>query len=947
LMPEDSAEVFSLGEQPLLFDREDDLAALDAALAEAGAGTGGVLLIEGPAGIGKTVLLEALRRRASAAGMAVLTARGGELERGFGFGIVRQLLEGALIGADDAERDRLLAGAARLAEPVFTDVAAAEDTGDVAFATLHGLYWLVVNLAERAPLLLAVDDAQWADEPSLRFLLHLAHRLAGLPVIVALTVRSDADRHRQDLGSLMLEARPPVLRPRPLGTPAVARLVRNSLGDNASEELCRACAEATGGNPFLLSELLGEFRRDARPANTIDPRAVDRLAPERIAAAVLLRVSRLDPQAPALARAVAVLGEQARLTMCAELAGLDVRKASALAAALVDLAVLDSGEPLRFVHPIVRTAIYNDLSATEQADLHARAAKLLADQRADPGAVAVHLVATPPSGDRNVVAMLREAARSALAGGAPDTAAEQLRRALDEPPDAHDRPSVLFELGNAEHELGDPAAPGHLREAGETATDPLIRARALIALAWTTHPNPPKQRDQLPLYEWAADEVRPHDRELALQLDAARLGALMLNPDLPAKLEDEAERVAGLPALTAAECLLRSFVARRALDRGPVNVAGDLAEQAAAHPALVSQGGHPLWRTNVTICLIEAERYEVAEHILSRAARHAERNGSLQWLSRALWLRGLTRIRRGDVRAAEADARAAVDILGTKDYTKVPGLGVVIESLADQGRVAEAEALLAEYAMDGELVPNLFSVLPLLTRGRLRAAAGDDVRARTDLEEALRWMRLSRGLWPWTTDACVALVPVLRNLGEDDAARAAVEQAMQAATVAQSRRRLGGARRVAGLLEGGKRGLELLREAADTLADSPALLWRAQAFVDLGAALRRDGQVASARLVLRDGMELAHRCGATPLADRAEEELRAAGGRPRRRAGVGADALTASERRVAELAAEGASNKEIAQSLFVTLRTVEMHLSNAYSKLEIRSRHELATALAS
>jgi DNA-binding CsgD family transcriptional regulator len=744
-----------------------------------------------------------------------------------------------------------------------------------------------------------------------------------------------------------LEARSPVLRPRPLGGSAVARLVRNSLGDDASDELCRACAQATGGNPFLLSELLGEFRREARPANTIDPRAVDRLAPERIAAAVLLRVSRLDPQAPALARAVAVLGEHARLNMCAELAGLDVRTASSLAVGLIDRAVLVGGEPVRFVHPIVRTAIYNDLSATEQADLHARAAKLLAGQRADPGAIAVHLIATPPSGDRNVVAMLREAARSALAGGAPDTAAEQLRRALAEPPDANDRPSVLFELGNAEHELGDPAAPGHLREAGETATDPLIRARALMALAWTTHPAPPKQREQLPLYEWAAEGVRPHDRELALQLDAARLGALLLNPDLPAKFEDEADRVANLPALTAAECLLRSFVARRALEGGPVSVAGDLAEQAAAHPAMVSQGGHPLWRTNVTICLIEAERYEVAEHILSRAARHAERVGSLQWLSRALWLRGLTRLRRGDLRKAEGDARTAVEILGTKDYTKVPGLGVVIESLAEQGRVDEAEALLAEYGMDGELVPNLFSVLPLLMRGRLRAAAGDDVRARTDLEEALRLMTLSRGLTPFATDACVALVPVLRNLGDDDAARAAVEQAMQAATTSQSRRRLGGALRVAGLIEGGKRGLELLRQAVDTLADSPAALWRAQAFVDLGTALRHDGQAVTARPLLRDGMELAHRCGATPLADRAEEELRAAGGRPRRRAGVGADALTASERRVAELAAVGASNKEIAQSLFVTLRTVELHLSNAYSKLEIRSRHELAAALAS
>jgi DNA-binding CsgD family transcriptional regulator len=948
-MPEVSAEVFSSGEMSLLFEREDDLAAIDAALTESIAGKGGVLLIEGPAGIGKSVLLDHLGRRAAARGLTVLTARGGELERGFGFGIVRQLLETAVMGADTAERARLLAGAARLAEPVFAEVSAAEETGDIAFATLHGLYWLVANITERGPLVLAIDDAHWADEPSLRFLLHLAHRLAGLPVVLALAVRIGAERHRSDLAPLMLEARPPILRPRPLGEAAITSLVRAALGDDAGVQLCRACAEATGGNPFLLSELLGEFRRDARAANAIDPQSVSRLAPERIAASVLLRVSRLDPQAPALARAAAVLGEQARLSLCAGLAGVDARKAASLAASLVDLAVLAGGEPLRFVHPVVRTAIYNDLTTAEQAELHARAARLLADQRADPGTIALHLLATPPSGDCEVVTMLREAARSALAGGAPDTAALQLRRALAEPPDPADRPAVLFELGIAEHEIGDPAAPGHLREAGETATDVFLRARAFMAMAWTTHPDSQRQREQLPLYEWAAREVREHDRELALQLDAAILGALLLNPDLPEKFEDAADRFVELPALTAGECLLRSFVARRALEGGPVAVAGDLAEEAAADPSLVSQGGHPLWRTNITICLVEAERYEVAEHILSRAMRHAERNGSLQWLARAQWLRGLARHRRGDLRGAEADARAAVDIHGppSTNHNKTPGLVVVLDSLTDQGRIEEGEALLAERGMDGELIPSLFSVLPLLARGRLRAAAGDDVRARADLERALQWMRMSRGMFPWACDACVALVPVLRNLGDDDAARAAAEHAMRTATVAQSPRRLGGALRVAGLLEGGERGLELLRQAADALATSPALLWRAEALVDLGAALRRSGQAVTARPALRDGMELAHRCGANPLADRAEEELRAAGGRPRRRAGVGAGALTASERRVAELAAVGASNKEIAQSLFVTLRTVEMHLSNAYTKLEIRSRHELATALAS
>jgi DNA-binding CsgD family transcriptional regulator len=943
-----SADVSSGGaHHHVLFDREDELGDLEDAVAQASAGAGGVLLVEGPAGIGKTALLDQLRQRAIERGLCVLTARGGELERGFGFGVVRQLLEGTVVGTSTAERGRLLAGAARLAEPVFSDVAK-EASSDVAFATLHGLYWLVANMTERGPMVLAVDDVHWADEPSLRFLLHLAHRIAGLPVMLVLAVRSGADKNRRDLDQLLLEARPPIVRPRPLGETAVARVIHAAFGEQAGVQLSRACVQATGGNPFLLSELLGEFARKALSVNDIDPTAVDTLAPERIATAVLLRVSGLDSDAPALARAVAVLGPQARLSLCARLAQLDPRRASTLAARLVDLAVLGAGEPLRFVHPIVRTAIYEDLSPPEQSDLHASAARLLVAEDAGLGAVAVHLLATAPNGDRDAVTMLCDAARSAVTGGAPDTARALLRRALDEPPDAELRPRVLFDLGNAEHEIGDAAAPSHLREAGETADDPVMRARAVVALAWTTHPDARRQREQLALYERSAAEVGPFDRELALELEAARLGALLLNPDLPMRLEAEADRFADIPSLTGAECLLKSFVARRALTAGPIAAAGDLAEQAAAHPSMVSQGGHPLWRTNVTICLVEAERYEVAEHLLSRAIRHAERSGSPQWLARSLWLRGLSRHRRGELTAAEADARAALDLQGlTYSYNKYPQLVPLIDSLADQGRIDEGEDLLAEHGMDGDLSPSLFSILPLLARGRLRAAAGQHVQARTDLEDALRRVESSRGLFPWANDARIALVPVLRALGDEDAAVTLAEEAFATATAAQSRRNVGGALRVRGVLEGGKQGLELLRRAADTLAEAPALLWRAHAYVDLGAALRRDGRAVEARSVLREGMELAHRCAATPLTDRAIEELRAAGGRPRRRAGVGADALTASERRVAELAATGASNKEIAQSLFVTLRTVEMHLSSVYVKLEIHSRHELGAALGS
>ena len=542
--------------------------------------------------------------------------------------------------------------------------------------------------------------------------------------------------------------------------------------------------------------------------NDIDPLTVGALAPERIATAVLLRVSRLDPDAPALTRAVAVLGPQARLATCARLPGVDPRRAQALAADLVDLAVLAPGEPARFVHPVVRTAIYEDVSPAERSDLHARAARLLAELDAGPAAVAVHLLATAPRAITTsscCCAMPRET-HSRAAHPTPRVHCCGVRsRSRPMPPTD---PWSYSSSGTPSTRSATRPRAGHLREAGETAADPVLRAHAVAGLAWTTHPDAQRQREQLPLYESSAAEVEPIDHELALELEAARLGALLLNPDLPTRFEEAAEHFRDLPALTGAECLLRSFVARRALTGGPVADAGDLAEQAAAHPALVSKGGHPLWRTNITICLVEAERYGVAEHLLSRAIRHAGQDRLAAMAGAcAVVARPRSARRRGDLRAAEADALAALDIQSlTYSYNKYPQMVPLIDSLADQGRTDDGEALLAEHGMDGELSPSLFSVLPLLARGRLRATAGEHAHARADLEDALRRIELSRGLFPWANDARIALVPVLRHIGEDAAARSAADDALASATAMQSRRNIGGALRVLGHARGRRPG---------------------------------------------------------------------------------------------------------------------------------------------
>ncbi|MGH3480383.1 MAG: helix-turn-helix transcriptional regulator, partial [Nocardioidaceae bacterium] len=195
---------------------------------------------------------------------------------------------------------------------------------------------------------------------------------------------------------------------------------------------------------------------------------------------------------------------------------------------------------------------------------------------------------------------------------------------------------------------------------------------------------------------------------------------------------------------------------------------------------------------------------------------------------------------------------------------------------------------------------------------------------------------------PWRSEA--ALVEL--GFGRADEARRLAVAELELARALHSDRATGVALRALGLAEGGPHGEHLLSEAVAVLGRSPARLDQAHALVDLGAAIRRRGRRTDARGPLAEGLDLAHRCGARALAERALVELRAAGARPRRLRRSGVEGLTASERRVAEMAAAGLANREIAQALFVTLRTIEVHLTHAYAKLGISSRSELPAALA-
>ncbi len=356
-------------ERTLLLERAEELAAIDAAVADAVAGAGRFGVIEGPAGIGKSSLLAEGRAGAADAGIAVLSARGTEIERAFSFGVVRQLFETRLAQAEAAERARLLEGAAGHASRLFEPAqlaAEAPATEDAAFALLHGLYWLTLNLAESRPLFIAIDDLQWADAPSLRWLSYLARRMEGQAVCVLAAMRP-VEEEDPRLAELLVDPAITLLHPKPLSAPSVADLVRAELAAEADEAFCLACHRTTGGNPLLLRGLLRALASEDVPPIASSAAIVERVAPDAIARSVRLRLSRLSPQAGRLARAVAVLGDGAELRHAAPLADLPVERAIQLADALMGAGVLRREPGLSFVHPVVRAAVYAILIAAGKA----------------------------------------------------------------------------------------------------------------------------------------------------------------------------------------------------------------------------------------------------------------------------------------------------------------------------------------------------------------------------------------------------------------------------------------------------------------------------------------------------------------------------------------------------------------------------------------------------
>lgn len=910
-----------------LIDREAELAELARLVEDARRGSGGVMAIEGEAGIGKTSVLEFAIAQARMAGLRVLRARGSDLEQGFAFGVVRQLLE------REASNDPgLLAGRASLAAPV---LGGGSDAG-VARASegsLHGLYWLVAALSEATPLAMAIDDLHWADQESVSFLRFLAVRVFGMRLAVLLATRPLAPG--APAATVLADPAADLVKPGPLSLAGTSRLLGARLASSPAAEFAAACHAQTGGNPFLLGQLAQAVIAEGIEAGPAQASLVGELRVGGIARTLLARVS---PGELAVAKAIAILGDDVPVGHAADLAGVNGQAAEQAADALAAGGILESGRPLRFRHALLRSAVLSEMPAGERARAHAEAVGLLRAHGASAEHVGAHLLALEPTRVAADAATLIEAARDAAGRSGPASAATFLERALQEPLEPDRRVEALMLLGAAEDDLGRAKAADRFIEAARLASNRSAQIEAAIAAAQASALDPIRAARAIALLDALPPQAA--GSELSIRLLNSRLAAtygarerefraLVAHARLP-------DHIAGS---TPHESVLLAHVARARLVGGAnADEVSDLARRAAQTPVL----DEPAWFITIVIALAATDHHDLAEGLAQLAVERARERGALRDYVFAMAWRARIALLKGQLTTAEELADAALqagDAAG--EWWRLVPASVLLETLIDQGRVLDA--LKAWVSTDlGEAVPPHRPLTPLLqARARLRIATGEHERALTDLSESSRRLGGSSAGINGVSELLRA-AEAHWALGQEQQARDAASSAVEITRRFGAASSLGAALRIQSRLTDDE---HLARESVSLLEQSPRCLEHARALVDLGALLRRRGNRRESREPLRKGHELAAACGARDLAAHARDELAASGAHIARRDPTRRDQLTPSEYRIATMAGEGNTNREIAQSLFLTVKTVEMHLSNAYRKLGVRSRHDLPRAL--
>jgi DNA-binding CsgD family transcriptional regulator len=921
-----------------LIEREAELELLAAAVDRLAAGGSGVVMLEAPAGLGKTALLEHAAALATAAGCLVRRAAPGPLERHFPFGVVRALLEAPLRDVSVSERAQPLDGAlASAGELLLQGVVPG---GEATMPVAHSVLWLCAALADCRPLALLVDDAQWADRSSLEVLSYLARRVEDLPLLIVVAARAEDPEAPSDLLGLLAGVRSArVLQPQPLTARGAAVLIRR-LAPDTRLSVCRDCQRAVGGNPWLLGEL-------ARQIAAHGPEAIDRPVEDAYAAVarngLRRRLAELSPRDRAVVAALAIAGDDAPAHVLAEVSGIGFGELAPARDALLAAGLLGpDGE--RFAHGLIAGGVAAGLPRTERERLHREAARALMAAGADADRVAGHLLECAPRGDAAVSELLRRAAVGAKQRGAAHSAVAYLERALEERARGDNRGQMLALLAAVTFDAGLPDARGRLLAALREVHDRASRLDVLTRLAAL---NVIDAGDADLAHVFEQELAAETDPDARLAVEVAALDTLMLLPDRHA---ERARRVASLNVTPTTDPLLeRVVLAHRAwvgIERGTPGAAAGaaLAEQALDGGFLLAEAGRRSAYHLALRALILTDRAEAAERAI--AALEDAAHDSLRLRSVAAWHASELALRTGRIVEAEALARIALELNDGVNVITGGVLNVLVCALAERGAVEEAHEVLRERGLDGDLGRMRWEISMRHSRARLWLAEGDFERAYEEASETGRLRQeqeLSNPTWtPWRSTAALALAHLGRR--EEAAALAAAELALAetfGAPVPIAR-----ALHACAVTEpdAGAR-VRIASRGLSVISGVPAGLAAIRLQLELGSALAYIGRRVQAREALRPALAEADAAGATLLAQRARRELVATGLRPRQAATEGAAALTPRQRQICELAAAGKGNRAIAQQLFLSIKTVETHLAAGYRKLGVNTREGLAAQL--